>query len=751
MSLETFLQEIQEAGLAAFRGNEQVKTFDQFLQDFYKNPYLHIRCSPQYVLEMLDHFGTRPVESPGIEATRFKVFDGKPDRSLNFLVGQEKAQTLLYGYIKSFARKGRADKMILIHGPNGSGKSMAVECIFQRLEEFSRTPQGILLKFNWIFLEREGKLGHIGFDHGLEDLSPKKSLADLEEKEIGARIPCELRDPPIFLVPREKRREIIEDAISSCDLPKRPDFNYDFFLEGDLCQKCRRIYDTVLNAYRGDWEKLTQHVQVERYSLSKRYRTGAVSIEPQGNVDAAVRPFSSDEARILPPVLRNTTLFEPMGDIIDANQGVLEYSDFLKRPIETNKYLLTTCERGTVNLPHCLAYLNLLILGTTNEKQLNLFKRNPDFSSFKGRIELIPMPYLLSSSREVEIYQRHIGLYSRDRHVTPHTAEIAALWAILTRLRKPNPRIYSGQLATLVGRLSPLEKAKLIDRKDAPDHFNEEEKKLIRANVQKIREEFEEAEGEFEGIFGSEYEGRRGASAREMMTMLSRAAENRNYDCLTPMAVFGALQELCKETSLYEFLRFPVDDGYHDVQKFLEAVKGEYIRIVTQEVYDSMSLVDEGEYSRIFLEYFRHVKAFCSREKVFNQTTNSYEDASVNLMTSIEKLLNFSESPEEFRSNIMTKIGAKSLEAPRGKINYQELFPGIFQALRENFYKERNRMLTLIEEDILKFGTDDFNLLNREDQAMARDILSRMEANYHYCQHCAKDVIAYVLRNREDR
>jgi len=322
---------------------------------------------------------------------------------------------------------------------------------------------------------------------------------------------------------------------------------------------------------------------------------------------------------------------------------------------------------------------------------------------------------------------------------------------VLTRLRRPNSKRYPSTVANIVSRLTPIDKAKIYDSNSVPDQFNEEEKKLIRANVAMLHEEHYEDEGEFEGIFGSEYEGRRGSAAREMMTMLSRAAENRNYRCLTPMAVFASLNELCKESSLYEFLRFPTDEEYHDPQKHLEEVKEEYIRIVTHEVYDSMSLVDEEEYHRVFLEYFRHVKAFCSKEKVYNSTTNSYEDANLDFLESIEKLLNFSEAPEEFRSNIMTRIGAKSLEAPRAKINYTELFPAIFQALRVNFYKERNRMLTLIEEDILKFGTDDFDLLSQEDQNRVRDVLSRMESTYQYCKNCAKDVIAYVLKNRSDR
>ena len=112
------------------------------------------------------------------------------------------------------------------------------------------------------------------------------------------------------------------------------------------------------------------------------------------------------------------------------------------------------------------------------------------------------------------------------------------------------------------------------------------DRKTVRSAILDVRREFEEDEGEFEGIFGAEYEGRRGASAREMMSILARAAEMREYDCLTPMAIFEALEELLKDASVYDFLRVPVEGGYRDVRKFLDDVREEYFRWVTEEVYD---------------------------------------------------------------------------------------------------------------------------------------------------------------------
>ena len=749
MSLDPLLERIQGKVAERFDQADRVRSFSQFLEGFLACPKRYLRSAPQYILDMMNAFGTREAARVGQEAVRYQVFDRDSHGGEPLLAGQERVQQEIYNHLVAAAKQGQAEKMLLLHSPNGSGKTTIVECLIKGLEHYSKTPDGALLEFNWIFTE-SADLERIGFEAGQapggEELD---TYAYLEEKHVSAKISCELRDSPLFLIPRELRRGIIEEAIENCPEEARPRFPYDYLLEGDLCQKCKRIFDTLLLANQGDWRKVVRHVQVERFFISRRYRTGAVSIEPQGNVDATARPIHHEHSWKIPAVLRNVSLYEPVGDIVDANHGILEYSDFLKRPMETNKYLLTTCEHGTVSLNNCVAYLDIFIIGTSNEKQLNIFKKSPDFSSFKGRMELVAVPYLLRYSTEASLYTRQIRLYSRERHVTPHTARVAALWAVLTRLRRPGPERFDGVLRKVVADLSSLEKALLYDSGETPNRLSEDERKALRAGIIKIRREYEDVEGEFEGIPGFEYEGRRGASPREMLTILARAAESRHYACLTPMAVFQSLEELLKESSLYDYLRISTDGGYHDVRRFLDDVRNVYLRWVTEEVYDSIELIDDSEYDRVFLEYFLHVKAFHTREKVFNPGTDSYESPNEDLMTSIESLLNLKEKKEEFRSQVMTRIAAWSLDHPDEKLNYQALFSEVAAAMRENFYNERNRLLTLVEQDILKYDTDEFDLLSPQEKDQVEHALSNMKQKYKYCDQCARDVIAFVLRLRD--
>src|SRR6185312_8005466 len=95
-------------------------------------------------------------------------------------------------------------------------------------------------------------------------------------------------------------------------------------------------------------------------------------------------------------------------------------------------------ETGSVNVGNSIAYVDTIMIGSTNEVQLDAFKEFPDFTSFKARIELIRVPYLLSINDEKQIYASQLSQMAGDKHLSPHVAWTAGLWSVLTRLKKPN-------------------------------------------------------------------------------------------------------------------------------------------------------------------------------------------------------------------------------------------------------------------------------------------------------------------------
>jgi predicted Ser/Thr protein kinase len=726
-----------------WKDHQQILSFGEFLDRVMADPRNHVRGAAQYVRDAFDYFGTRSVRGVEGPIRRFNMFDAPFNGGQDKVWGQEEVQNEVYKILTSFCEKGRIDKLIMLHGPNGSAKSTFMANVMGGLEYYSRQPEGALYKLNWIFSDNAER-DVFGF-HKTKKPRKDGSLAYLDPDEITFKLTCELKDDPLLLIPREDRVRMIKDAFLRHGMEPRL---FDTIARGELCQKCQEIYTSLENAYKGDWNKLAQHIQVERVYISKRYRQGAVVIEPQRNVDAQSRPLNLEKSYQIPPILNQSNMHEAFGDLIDANRGAVEYSDFFKRPLETSKYLLTTSEKGTISLPSYMAYLDTALFATSNEKNLTVFKRDPDFSSFKGRIELVKCPYLLRWTVEERIYDEHIRAIAGEKHVAPHSSRVIALWAVLTRLKRPRSKHYKSELGALVAKLRPIQKAHLYDRGEAPEEWKDAERKELLSNLDKIAREFRDEEEEFEGMLDAAYEGRRGASAREIQTLLNEAALDR-FRCLSPLAIFKAIRELSADRSVYDFLRLEADAGYGDVERLTDDVEREYRRWVQDEVQDSVALIEEKEYERVFEDYFVQVKAFDSQEKVKNRQTGHFETANEDLMNEVENVIGIKEKPQVWRKHLIMRIAGWAIDHPGQPIPYHELFRDIFKALKAAYYKKHEAAVAQIEEHILRFGTEDWVSVPRNEQKNVKRSLARMKVKHGYCESCAKEVLSYVLKHRE--
>ena len=735
------LEDVAARARERFTVRRQILSFPEYFDEVLANPQRHTRDTARYMREMFESFGTREVRSlHGQPIRRFKLFDGLFPGTPR-LLGQEELQNEVYKHLCSFCEKGRVDKLMMIHGPNGTAKSTFVECVMAGLEDYSKRPEGAMYRFNWIFSDNADKTS-LGF-HERPTGRKDGSFAHLEPDEITFKIGDELKDHPLLLLPREDRIRILDQAFRRAG--QRPSYPH-FLLYGDLCAKNKEIYRALSNACEGDFDRVVRHVQVERLYVSQRYRTCAVVILPQRNVDAHSRPLNLEKSYRLPPILNQSSLSELSGDLIDANRGLVEYSDFFKRPLDLSKYLLTTSEKGIISLGDSTAYMDTVFFATCNEKNLTLFKRNPDFPSFKGRFELIRARYLLRYSIEEKIYDDRIEAIAQTKHIAPHVTRVVGLWAVLTRLRRPSPKHYKGDLAALIGRLRPMDKAKLYDHGEAPEDWSDGEKRELRANIWRLAEEYDNTEDEFEGIIDAAYEGRRGASPREIMVMLHEAAEDPEFPCVSPLAVLKVIRRISHDKSTYEFLRLSAEAGYGDIERLTDDVEVEYRRLLRDEVHRSLALVEEAAYEQLFEDYFRHVKAYDSGEKLLSRITGKLEPPSDRLLSRVEALVGITEKPAYFRKNLIVRIAAWVIDHPGKPVDYREIFGDIFHALRASYHAEREEAILQMQTQILRHGTEEWASVAPADQRQVTDALDRLKT-YGYCEACAKEALYYVLRH----
>ena len=724
-----------------FTRNRRVMSFSEYLNLVVGEPLRSLRSSTQYIVDCFDHYGSEIVKYPWGEVRHFKLFDAPWANGEDRLFGQEHVQNSVYRVVRSFQQDGRPNKLILLHGPNGSAKSTFIRCLGRALEHYSTLDEGALYRFSWIFPAQKASKGGIGFGGvaGQQNLETIESFAYLPDELVDARVGDELRDHPLLLIPTDEREKLIERMLGP--LAQRKTHVSDYIRGGSLSPKNRAIYDALLASYHGDYLMVLRHVRIERFEISHRYRTGWVTVEPQLSVDATERQVTADRTlSALPPSLQSVSLFEYGGEIVGANRGMIEFDDLLKRPLEHYKYLLTTVERAALSLSASTLFLDLVFLGSCNDIHLAAFREIPDFQSFKGRIELVRVPFILDVRHEQALYQERLVEAAGSRHIAPHTAYVAALWAVLSRMRKPQVERFPSTLAEVIGKLSPLDKVELYSTGQLPDDLTPDRARELASHIKELWHESDTY---------PIYEGRVGASPREMQTVLLAAAGSPRYDYVSPLVVLDEIVELTKQASLYEFLRQDVQPGgYHDHKKLVDVARGRMFDIIDDEVRAAVGLVEESEYSRVFERYVNHVMHVLKKEKVRNIGTGRMEDPDEGMMKEVERTLEVTGRADDFRQSLIAKIGAWSLDHRGQKPVMTEIFADLHRKLRDAYFEKHRKTISKGISDLVMYVSGNEGSLAAEPRARAQTALETLTTKYGYTRESARDLVGTLASLR---
>lgn len=726
---------------AGFKQARRILSFGEFVELFASDPLRHSRGAAHYMRDLFDHYGSVQIDRPWGQQTRYNLFDlpflEDPEERREALVGQEAVQLEVYRSLSNFVREERPNRVVLLHGPNGSAKSTVAACLMRALEHYSTLDEGALYRFHWVFPSQSRIKGSIGFSGRKrnKERGPQDSYAHLADDEVDARLYMEVRDHPLLLLPENYRRRILEHCFQKTGhQPPR------WLLSGSASHKARLVFEALLASYDGDLAEVLRHVQIERYFISRRYRVGAVTLGPQLSVDAGERQLTADRSlAALPPSLQSIPLFQAFGELIDAAGGLLEFSDLLKRPIDAFKYLQITAETGEVALNSQNVALNCVMMASGNELHLRAFREHPEFESFRGRFELIKAPYLMNWRDEQAIYDDQIVPRIKC-HVAPHATQVAAMFAVLTRLRKPDRDRYHDQLANLVGDLKAAEKLDLYASGSAPERLSGESAKVLKSAISSI---YAETENEIE------YEGSFGASPREMRTVLLDAAQSPHYSCLSPFAVLDELDELCKRASEFGWLQVDRESGgYHDHQQFRAYLRDFLLDTLEDEVRAASGLVDQQRYNDLFDRYVTHVSYWVKGEKLRNPLTGNYEEPDERLMAEVEALLDSKDTKEIQRHALINRIAAFAIDHPGASIDSSVVFPAELKRIQDAVFNERRVAVAKLARDMLVYLKDGGSGLDSTRREAATKAIERMKELYGYADSSITDACAALARAR---
>lgn len=654
--------------LDQFRRKNWTGTFEEYLDVVRQHPEI-TRNAFQRVYDMIMSYGTSNYEEFREKKIHYHFFDDPDDDGADGVFGLDEALNALANAFMSAAKGyGIERRVLLLHGPVGSSKSTIARLLKKGLERYSASEHGSLYTLGWV---------------------------DVENPEVIHD--CPMHEEPLHLIPIRFRREVT-DSLNEGRSAER----HEVSITGELCPFCRYVYAERLKRYSGDWTRVVQDVRVKRLLLSEKDRIGIGTFQPKDekNQDSTeltgdinyrkIAEYGSDS---------DPRAFNFDGEFNIANRGVIEFVEVLKLDVAFLYDLLGASQEHKVK-PKKFAQTDIdeVIIGHTNEPEYRRLQNNEFMEALRDRTVKIDIPYVTKLSDEIKIYEKDYNQRKvHGKHIAPHTIEMAAMWAVLTRLEEPKN-----------ASLSLLQKLKLYNGKSLPG-FTED-------NIKELREQ-------------AVNEGMHGISPRYVQDKISNAlVAHPEATSINPFMVLNELEAGLKHHSL-----ITNEELKARYRELLGVVKQEYENIVKNEVQRAIA-ADDDALKRLCGNYIDNVKAYTQREKVKNKFTGQYEEPDERLMRSIEEKIDIPETrKDDFRREIMNYIGALSIDGRT--FDYKT---------NERLYKALELKLFEDQKDTIKLTSLVSNVVDADTQAKIDVVKARLIRDYGYDDESATDVLHYV-------
>ncbi|MCC6320705.1 MAG: serine protein kinase [Phycisphaerales bacterium] len=661
----------------SFQQHHWEGSFHDYLDIAYRNPAV-ARNAYQRMYDAILSYGFEKYRLFKKDCIRYHFFSDPIDNGADGIYGLDFALMQLVDVFRSAAEGYGTDKRILLlHGPVGSSKSTIARLLKKGIEAYSRTDAGALYSFSWMLDEHAGAGG------------------------MDTEFACPMHEEPLMLVPREARGDIMGRLNAKFSSQHRGGL---LKLGGELCPFCRKVMADLMRHYGGDWKQVMKHVKVRRIILSEKDRVGIGTFQPKDekNQDSTeltgdinyrkIAQFGSDS---------DPRAFNFDGELNIANRGVCEFIEVLKLDVAFLYDLLGASQEHLIK-PKKFAqtHIDEVILGHTNEPEYKRLQSNEMMEAFRDRTIKIDVPYNIRLDDEIKIYQKDFG---PDRikqiHIAPHTLEVAAMWAVLSRLDPPKK-----------AGLTLMQKMKLYNGKAIPG-FTED-------SIKELKEE-------------SNREGMNGISPRYVQDKVSNTLVSRQAveeKCINPFMVLNELESGLSHHSLIND-----EDLKKRYRELLSVVKEEYEDIIKAEVQRAIS-ADEDAIKRLCTNYIENVRAYTQRERVKNRYTGRDEEPDERLMRSIEEKIDIPESrKDDFRQEIMNYIGALALDGKKFEYNTNAR---LYKALELKLFED--------QRDTIKLKNLVSSVVDDETQQKIDIVKQRLIKQFGYNETSATDVLNYV-------
>jgi serine protein kinase len=592
------------------------------------------RSSHQYMWDMLRWYG-RNSDGKDESARGRELFRRE-------LFGVDEPLSRVVEYFKAAAAGSDVGRrLLLLLGPPSGGKSTIAILLKRGLEEYSRTDEGALYAIKG---------------------SP-------------------MHESPLNLVPASLRAEFRE--------------SYGVDIAGELSPWSR---DRLEREYEGDYLR----VPVERIFLAEASRVGVGTYAPHdpttadiadlvGSVDLSKVADVGDEG--------DPRAWSWSGAVYAASRGLLEMIEILKVKREFLYLLLTLTQEKNVKVSRFpLIHLDETILAHTNLAEFHKFLQEKENEALLDRMVIIKVPYALSFHDEARIYQKLVSGAPafRDVHLDPHVLKLAAVFAILTRLQKPEREGLD------------LSKKLRIYAGESIEGFAENEAVRLRAEAPD--------------------EGLGGVSPRFVINAISNAITRGDARSLTSMELLLALKDGIESDA-----RMDAKQKKLWIDHLVVARKDFYNRWVKEDVHRALFASFEEEAQQLLEKYLDEVEASLDQRQITDPITGETRPADERFLRSVEEKIKVSDSGKQsFRQEVVRKA---MVSFKAGEKFTLDSHARMHEAIEQYLFEERRDVLRLVTSSA---RPDD------EARKKISAVQQRLVTEYGYDEHSAKEALNYV-------
>ncbi|MBC2580369.1 PrkA family serine protein kinase [Clostridium sp. DJ247] len=571
-----------------------------------------------------------------------KIYGNETIKSYNFFkndfYGIDKTLMKIVNYFYSAAMEGEESRQVLyLVGPVGSGKSSIVESL-------------------------------------------KKALESSES--IYALKGCPMREEPLHLVPKHIRKEF-EQTLG-------------IRIEGDLCPVCRH---RLKEEFKGHYENFP--VVKTGFSIRSRKGIGVVPPVDPNNQDTSVLVGSVDISKMDLYSEDDPRILSLNGAFDVGNRGLVEFIEVFKNDVEYLHTVITATQEKSIPSPGkgSMIYFDGVIIAHSNEAEWHKFKSDHTNEAILDRIVKVEVPYCLELNEETKIYEKIIKKSTFTAHIAPHTIEVAAMFAILTRLAPSN-------------KVDTLTKMKIYNGEEIVEKGTT--KKI---DITELREEAGLTEG-MDGI-----------STRFIIKAIDNALSDSEHNCINPLSVMESIIKSVKNLDIADDIR----------KKYLgfiqDTIRKEYNKVLEKEITKAFIQSFREQAESLFNNYLDHAEAYVNKTKIKDRSTGEQLEPDEKFMRSIEEQIGISEgSAKGFRSDVTSYMFY--LIRKGGNIEYT-----CYEPLKEAIEKKITTSVREMSRIVTKTKVRD-----KDQDRKYNSMVEEMKKN-GYCDHCCDVILKYAANN----